>query len=155
MKVQDVMTKAVGTCAPNEGANVAAGIMREFDCGIVPVVEEHRVVGVVTDRDLCLAALEQGKALHEIEVRSAMSGDVLTCAPTDTIERAEETLRAGKVRRLPVVADGALVGMISLDDIALAVVRAEGEQLLAGTPGETHLAHTLAAIYRRRIIVQG
>jgi CBS-domain-containing membrane protein len=77
------------------------------------------VVGIVTDRDICMAAYTQGRALHEISVSTVMTRDVVACQPADTIARVEERMRESRVRRLPVLDDGGqLLGMISLTDIA-------------------------------------
>jgi CBS domain-containing protein len=82
-----------------------------------------------------------------------MTAGVHCCASTDTIAEAEATMRAGRVRRLPVVDAGRrLVGLVSLDDIALAAVRAEGEGLLGGRFDQENLARTLAAICRHRVV---
>jgi len=104
MRVGEVMTRDVQTCSAAEPLNVAAGVMRELDCGVVPVLGADRLVaGVVTDRDICMAALSFGRTLREISVGEAMTEDVLTCRVEDTIEAAERIMRAGSVRRLPVV----------------------------------------------------
>jgi CBS domain-containing protein len=155
MNVGEIMTADVQTCAADEGSNVPAGIMREYNCGIVPVVDAKGLVtGVITDRDICMAALSFGRPLRELTVEQAMTEDVLTCRSCDTIEVAERTMRAGHVRRLPVVTDdGRLEGIVSLDDIALAVVRAERSDLVRGRTDESELARTLAAICRHRIVV--
>jgi CBS domain-containing protein len=156
MNVDEIMTTAVQTCTADESLNVPAGIMREYDCGVVPVVAvDGSLVGVITDRDICMAALSFGRVLRELNVAQAMTEDVLSCRPDDTIEAAERVMRAGHVRRLPVVADdGRLAGIVSLDDIALSIVRAEPDVLLAGRSDESELARTLAAICRQRIIVE-
>jgi CBS domain-containing protein len=94
------------------------------DIGCVPVVEHGRVVGMVTDRDICMAAYIQGVSLTGALVTSAMSKEVFSCAPNDDIATAEKLMREKQVRRLPVIdAQGHLAGIISLNDIAR-----EGEQ---------------------------
>src|SRR5690606_5244328 len=120
MKIQDLMTTEVRTCAPGSSLRDAAAIMWEADCGCVPVVDdERRVVGWVTDRDVAMAAYFQNRALCEIPVSSVMSAEPATCLATDTPETAELLMQERRIRRLPVVDDrGALVGIVSLADIA-------------------------------------
>jgi CBS domain-containing protein len=154
MKIEQIMTRDVATCSPDDGVDVAARIMRERECGIVPVVNRGReVVGVITDRDVCLAALVSDKPLTQLRVRNAMTSRVRSCAATDSISEAEAILREGRVRRLPVLdAARRLVGLVSIDDIAQAVVRAEGRGLFSGGLDEASFVHTLAAVCRRRVM---
>jgi CBS domain-containing protein len=122
MKVQDLMTMEVGTCRAFDGADRGAQIMWERDCGAVPVLDqEGSVVAMLTDRDLCMAAMTQGRALSEIRVSSAMSRNLWSCRADDDLSQAEAVMRARKVRRLPVVdAGGKLLGILSLSDLARA-----------------------------------
>ena len=114
------LIQSVKACHPDDRLNTAAQIMWENDCSSVPVVDaEGTVVGMVTDRDVCVAAYTQGRPLAALPVSSAMSKTVYTCKPGDSLAAAEEMLRAHKVRRVPVVdAAGHLVGILSLNDIA-------------------------------------
>lgn len=122
MKVEELMCTEVGWITTEDPANEAARIMWECDCGIVPVVssgETKELAGVITDRDLCMAAYTQGKTLAEIPVSSVMARDVLCCTPGDAIASVEKRMRDAQIRRLPVVdAERHLIGMISLADIA-------------------------------------
>lgn len=120
MNVDELMAKEVKTCGPRATLNVAAQIMWETDCGCVPVVGDGaQVVGMVTDRDICMAAYTRGAPLWDITVESAMSKQVHACHPGDTLTKAEEIMRRYQVRRLPVVDQGGhLVGLLSLADIA-------------------------------------
>ena len=123
MKVEQIMTHNVSTCRPDDPLDVAARLMWEQDYGCVPVVQESaagsRLVAMVTDRDIAMAAYTQGRALHEIPVRSAMSSDLYSCRPSDPVSLALKILEQRQLHRLPVVAgDCELVGMLSLADIA-------------------------------------
>jgi CBS domain-containing protein len=124
MKVELLMTKDPRTCSADDALATAARLMWERDCGCVPVVAgagSHQVVGVVTDRDVCMAAYTQGRPLWEIPVRAAMSSEVWTCHPDDTLKDALRIMRHRRVRRLPVVdGQGHLLGLLSLTDVALA-----------------------------------
>lgn len=125
MDVGQLMVREVATCRLPDTLNTAARIMWEHDCGCVPVVDDDaRVVGMLTDRDLCMAAYTQGRPLDAIPVASVMSKDVHTCKADDPIAFAEGIMRAHRVRRLPVTdADGRLIGILSLSDIAQQAVR--------------------------------
>jgi CBS domain-containing protein len=120
-RVRDVMSSEPRTCQPGNHLNFAAQQMWEGDCGVLPVVDEHgRPIGMLTDRDVCMAAYTRGQALSEISVESAMSTSVCTCRPADTLRSLMEQMAAHQVRRMPVVGDGGeLVGIVSLADIAL------------------------------------
>ena len=115
------MTRDVKICRPQDSVNQAAQLTWEHDCGCVPVVDEkQKLVEMITDRDICIAAYTQGLALSAIPVSSAMAKEVFACKPGDLIGEAEKILQKKQVRRLPVVnADGQLVGIVSLGDIAL------------------------------------
>ncbi len=154
MRVENLMTKGIRTCAPETRLNEAVRLMWEGDCGCIPVVASDRVVGVVTDRDACMAAYTRGRPLWEIPVRDAMATAVRTCGAADTLERAVETMREAKVRRLPVVdAAGHVIGLLSLSDIA----RAISTERLARVRRElsTAVAEALAAICEPRQLPAG
>jgi CBS-domain-containing membrane protein len=114
------MTQSVRTCSPQDTLDVAARAMWEGDCGTVPVVDDsRRVVGMLTDRDICMAAYTQGKPLAAIPVASAMAKQVVSCRPDDELLIAERAMQKARVRRLPVVdAKGRLAGILSLNDLA-------------------------------------
>jgi len=96
--------------------------MWDGDCGSIPVVDSwSRVIGMITDRDICMAAYTQGRSLEQIRVQDVMSKNVTSCKTSDSLEQAEELMRRQKVRRLPVVdAEMHLVGLLSINDIARA-----------------------------------
>ena len=120
MKAAEVMTADVATCRASDSLNRAAQLMWERRCGCVPVIDDGgRVVGLLTDRDVCMAAYTQGRRLDDIAATVAMSRPVRTCLPTASLEDVEDLMMAHGVRRIVVVdADGRLCGLLSLDDIA-------------------------------------
>jgi CBS domain-containing protein len=120
MKVKDLMTTDVKRCSPETNLASAAKIMWEGDCGAVPVTDERdHVVGVITDRDICIAAATRPSREGEIPVKDVISKAAYTCAPADDVRAALDTMKARKVRRLPVVDQGGrLVGIVSIHDIA-------------------------------------
>jgi CBS domain-containing protein len=142
MNIEQVMTRNVKTCAIHSTLDDAARIMWDRDCGSVPVVdEEQRVVGMITDRDICMSAWSQGRPLVELRVANAMSPRIHTCKPLDSIESAEEIMRKQQVRRLPVIdPDGRLLGILSLTDIAIEAAcgaQARNKSITAREVGET------------------
>jgi len=120
MKVNDLMTRDVVHCPDCSSLNTAAQMMWEHDIGCVPIVNsEERVVGMLTDRDICMSAYLQAVLLRDTLVTSAMSKEVFSCRSEDDIAAAVKLLREKQLRRLPVVdVQGKLVGIISLGDIA-------------------------------------
>jgi len=116
------MTTRVTTCKPDDTLHRAAQLMWNHDCGCLPVCAgngDNRVAGVITDRDICVAALFQGRPLRDLRVRDCMSTDARVCRGGDTLFDVEQILCDAKIRRLPVVDEqGALIGMITLVDLA-------------------------------------
>lgn len=121
MKIQEIMSREVCTCAQSATLNEAAQIMWEHDCGFVPVVDDatEAVVGVITDRDISMAAYTSGLALKEMLVGQSMSSAPKTCSAEDSLESVETEMRVSRVRRLPVVdASKHPIGVISIADLA-------------------------------------
>lgn len=120
MKVKGVMNRTLRTCGPDDTLEQAARTMWEADVGCLPVVdEEARPIGVITDRDVCMAAYTQGIALRDARVSSAMSRGVITCNPDSSLSEVEALMQKSQIRRVPVVDfTGCLVGMVTLADIA-------------------------------------
>ena len=120
MKVEQVMKHDVKACRPHDFLNKAAQLMWENACGCVPVVDEHnKPLGILTDRDICMAAYTQGKSLADMRADSAMARKPVCCRSEDEISAAMNLMREKGTRRLPVVdARGGLVGILSLDDLA-------------------------------------
>jgi CBS domain-containing protein len=120
MKVQDVMTKEVSFCDPGTNAGVAAEIMWTKNCGALLVVEDGRVAGIVTDRDLFIALGTNSRSAGDLQVGALMGREVSFCAPGDDVRTALQTMAQRRVQRLPVVdAAGSLKGILSIEDIAL------------------------------------
>jgi CBS domain-containing protein len=146
MRVDEIMRSEARTASPSTTLAAAGRLMAEVDCGVLPVVEQGgRVVGVVTDRDLCLTLARLDRKPSEVPVAQAMSREVHACAVGDDLRRALATMATFRVRRLPVLgADGMLRGILSLDDVALhAHAQIEGE---IGDVLYADVARTLAAV---------
>lgn len=122
MNVEQLMTPSPATCGPTENLAQAVERMWDANCGIIPVVDDlGHVIGVVTDRDICIAAATRGRAPGEIRVEEMPGRPVVACRPDDDVKTALNAMKEHRVRRLPVTSDeGILHGIISLDDIALA-----------------------------------
>ena len=122
MKASELMTEQPACCTPDQTVREAAQLMRDHDCGCVPVVENtqtNRVVGLVTDRDITCRCTAEGKG-PETVVREAMSRDPKCCCPDDEVETVEKIMAAGQVRRVPVVDNrGRCIGIIAQADLAL------------------------------------
>jgi len=118
MKISDVMTPNPRTVAPSDSIQAVARIMRDEDTGVVPVVENGRVRGLVTDRDIVIRALADGN--FQVKVGDIVSDDVVTCTPEMSTAEASDLMGEHQVRRLPVVdKDERLVGIVSLGDLAV------------------------------------
>jgi CBS domain-containing protein len=131
MKVKEIMSANPKVCTLTNSLAEAAGLMWDNDCGILPVVAEGgRVVGLVTDRDICIAGATKGRQLANIAVEDVISGKVFSCKPDDDVHTALKTMQVNKVRRLPVVAvDGTLKGVLSLNDVVLRAEEAKEKKV--------------------------
>jgi len=122
MKIGELMTQNVRTCLPTDTLSTAAQLMWDGDCGCIPVVSDDgskRVVGMITDRDICMAAHFHGCRPREIAVGDVMSKSVRSVGPSEDLADAEAIMRDAQVRRLPVVdSNQEILGMVSLADLA-------------------------------------
>lgn len=145
MLIANIMSRELKTCRQTDMLDRAVKLMWDYDIGILPVLDDFgMLVGVVTDRDACMAAYMQRQPLHAVPASVAMTKHVVTCRPEDTDAHVAELMARHKVRRLPVVDDDDRpVGMISINDLALEMAR--------GAPiDEGEVAGTLAAISEHR-----
>jgi len=150
MELKRLMKSPVLSCSPNDSLESAARIMWENDFGCLPVTDgEGRLVGMITDRDICMAAYLQGGPLRTLYVGSAMAREVFSCRPEDTIDDCKTIMRAKQVRRLPVIdGEGGLIGIVSLSDLGQRARRDGQRQKGAVTYGE--VGETLQAISKPR-----
>jgi len=147
MIVKDIMKKAVATSPPEGDLASVVEIMRERDCGFLPVVDTHGiVVGVVTDRDVCLVGGTKHRPLARVSVKEAMSHPVFSCFPDENVKAVLATMAKHRVRRLPVLnKSGHLEGVLSIDDIVQARQR-------HGGPTAEEIVNALKGIYASRPI---
>ena len=121
MKIKDIMTVEPRTCSPDTSLAAAAALMLGGDCGILPVVDDGRLVGVVTDRDMYIALATRDARASELMVRDVVQTPVYTCGPDDDVPAALETMKRHCVRRLPVEGfGGTIMGIVSINDLVLA-----------------------------------
>ena len=154
MKVKEIMTANPKACTLTDNLAEAARLMWEADCGIVPVVAESgKVVGLITDRDICMSAMIKGRTESNIAVEDAISGKLFACRPEDDIHTALKTMRENKVRRLPVVAaDGKLQGMLSMNDVVLKAAEAGDKKTPELSYGD--VVNTYKSICQHRLPMQ-
>jgi CBS domain-containing protein len=147
MIVSELMTTDVATCTPKADLEHAIYVMLERDCGFVPVVNEHgTLVGVITDRDICIAMAAHRRTPSHIRIDEAMSYPVFSCASHETLITALGIMGQHHVRRLPVVdTQGFLQGVLSMNDILCASHR-------PGAPTSEDIVETLRSISRHRTI---
>lgn len=117
MQVRDVMSTSVQSCSNQDDLSTVASKMQALNIGSLPVVENNQVVGMVTDRDMVVRGLTNGTPNDSVE--SVMSNNVVTVSPTASLEEAAQLMSQHQIRRLPVVENGNLVGMVSLGDLAV------------------------------------
>jgi CBS domain-containing protein len=117
VKVQDLMTRECLACDPADSLATAALRMWEGDCGVLPVVDRGRVVSMITDRDICMALAFLGRPACDCAVAEVASGELWSCAPGDDVVAALATMGHQGVRRLPVLDDGRLAGILAINDL--------------------------------------
>ena len=120
MTCAEVMTPSPTACQTQHTAMEAAELMRREDCGLVPVVSENgKLIGVLTDRDIVIKVVAEGRDPRNTAVSEVMATDLVTCLPHETIETVMEQMASRQVRRIPIVErDGSLVGIVAQADIA-------------------------------------
>ncbi len=148
MTIQEIMTKTPKTCRPDDTLSEAVQLMRCNECGCLAVTASDgsgQLVGMITDRDICLAAEHYRKALEELRVVDAMATTVRACNSGDPLAEAEAIMREAQVRRLPVVDESEhVIGVISLADLAREARRERGFRWKEITDAE--VGQTLAEI---------
>jgi CBS domain-containing protein len=140
MRVAEVMTRNVRLIEPNQTIRDAARLMAEMDAGIMPVREGDRLVGMITDRDIAVRAVAQGRG-PDTPVREVMTDEVKYCYEDDDIDDVARNMADIQVRRLPVLTrDKRLVGIIALGDMAVSEEAGKAGEAVVGIsqPGGQH-----------------
>lgn len=153
MNVQDIMTREVQCCGPDTNLAAAAKMMWDSDCGVLPILNvQGQVLGMITDRDICMAVSTKDRTPSAITVWETSSGKAVTCRPDDDIHTALDLMGRGRVRRLPVVdEDGLLQGMLSMNDLVLAAGERKGRR--SPELSAEDVLNTLKAICAHRALV--
>ena len=153
MTIQDIITSDVQCCGPDTNLAAAAKMMWDSDCGALPVLNvEGHVMGMITDRDICMAAATKNKPASDITVWETVSGKVYTCQLSDDVHTALDIMKREKVRRLPVVdEDGVLQGIVAMNDFVLLAADAKGAK--APAVSYEDVVRTMKAISMHRALV--
>jgi len=128
MKVKEIMTPNAKAIWLTESLADAAQLMWENDCGVLPIIKDGRkVIGMITDRDICMAVAMRDSNPSRVSVEEVMTGQVHSLNPEDEVDHALEAMQEHKIRRLPVVnAEGELVGILSMNDVVLKAKTSDG-----------------------------
>lgn len=118
MQIKDVMTTNVVSTKPQDPIETAAKIMQQYNVGSVPVCDGQRLIGIVTDRDITLRCVAQGKDSKQV-IQEVMTPNPVTASPVTDVHEAAKIMSEKKIRRLPIVDNNNLVGMVALGDIAV------------------------------------
>lgn len=148
MRARDLMTSPAITCHVNDPLHSVAKTMWDADVGVLAVVnDDGKLTGMITDRDICMAAYTQARALDDLLVNSAMARHAVAVQPETSVGDIEALMAKHQVRRIPVVdADGRPLGVVSLNDLAIECVHPDTRM----KNSRPKIAETLAAICRHR-----
>jgi len=119
MKISEIMTTEIKKATPDNTLADIAAMMRDEDVGALPVVQDGELRGIVTDRDIVVRAIAEGKEPTTATVQEVLSEELESVEPDDDVEDAADLMASRQIRRLPVVQRGKLIGMVSLGDIAV------------------------------------
>ena len=120
MKLKDIMTTNVVSVDQGDNVKKAAELMKQHDIGAVPVcIDDNKIIGILTDRDIVLRAIAVGKDINSLTVKDVMTLNPVTATPESDVHEAARVMSVKQVRRLPVVSNDHLVGMVSLGDISV------------------------------------
>lgn len=119
MKVRDIMTTQVDVAESNSSLVQIAQMMKRDNVGAIPVCQGNKLLGILTDRDIVVRAVAEGKDLTSIKASEIMSGNPVSVEPDADIHEASKIMSEKQIRRLPVIDNGKLVGMLALGDMAV------------------------------------
>ena len=151
MRVEEVMMRTPVCCGPETNLGAATELLWSRNCGILPIVNaQQKVIGVITDRDLCIALGTRNQLAGQVAVGEVMSGTVYSCRPEDDIHAALDTMARNRVRRLPVISkEGHLEGILSMDNVVLHADAAGAGK--TAELGSRDIVVTLQRIYGPRV----
>lgn len=149
MNISEICTRGVKFCGPQDNLATAAELMWEYDCGAIPVLEDSgKLMGMITDRDICLALATRKAVAPDVPVQEVMSGSLDSCTTGDPIEHVLKVMRNAQLRRIPILdAEGTFKGMVSVNDILEGIQNLECKSTREALLQEAML--TLMAISQR------
>lgn len=118
MKVENIMTKNIVSLQAEDTVEHAANLMKEHGVGALPVCNDDKVTGIITDRDIALRSIATGENIQNQSIKNIMTSNPVTVSPNINATEAAEIMSKKQIRRLPVVEDKNIVGMVSLGDIS-------------------------------------
>lgn len=151
MKVRELMTTRAASVCSDDSLGTAAQAMWDCDCGSVPVKDGNtgQVIGMITDRDICMATWSKDRAPSAIRVSEAVSGQLFSCKPDDSVAAAEQLMCRKQIRRIPVLdQDRKLLGILSLADIATRAKSSGAQASGSDELAPSKVAETLTDICR-------
>lgn len=119
MEIKNIMTKTVTTVTPEDTVERAAQIMKEQNIGSIPVCRGEQVVGIITDRDIAIRSASQGQNVHQQKISEVMSTNPVTGTPNMDVHEAARLMSERQIRRLPIVENNKVVGIVALGDLAV------------------------------------
>ncbi len=133
MQIRELMTANVTTCTPESTLTQAAQLMKQENVGSIPVVQDNRLVGIITDRDIVVKCVANGSSCDSMTTSTAMATNPVTCSPDTDAHEAARLMAREQIRRLPVVDNGRLVGICALGDLAVVDIHVnEAGEALSG-----------------------
>ena len=119
MEIKNIMTKTVTTVTPEDTVERAAQIMKEHNVGSIPVCRGEELVGIITDRDITIRSASQGQNVHQQQVREIMSSNPVTGTQNMDVDEAARLMSERQIRRLPIVENNKVIGIVALGDLAV------------------------------------
>jgi CBS domain-containing protein len=139
MKIAEVMTADVEIAAPDDSLHTAAKMMADLDIGVLPIGENDRLVGMVTDRDIAIRGVAAGRNVDQTKLREVMTKDVKYCFDDEDTGAVAQKMAEWQVRRLPVLnRDKRLIGIVSLGDLAIGDAGEASHRALKGVSEGAH-----------------
>lgn len=119
MKVRDIMTKDIASLRSDDSLEHAAQLMKQYNCGSLPVCTQDKLIGIITDRDITVRSVATGEDAAHRRVGDVMTNDVVFANPETDVNDAARIMSDRQIRRLPVVENNSLIGIVALGDISL------------------------------------
>ncbi len=119
MKVREIMSKDIASLRSDDSVERAAQLMKQYNCGSIPVCTQDKIIGIITDRDIAVRSVASGNDVSEQRVGDVMTNDVVFGSPEMEVSDAARLMSDRQIRRLPIVENNSLIGIVALGDISL------------------------------------